>query len=106
MRTNSEKEGEMFFYGVLLGITLGIFFFGILNAVQDRIEKEENTQHIINDFTNFTDTLKEFQKTPRCSGTFFVEKPEGWTIFTSNDCIEGGYCKTAYIPIEECFNGK
>ncbi len=49
--------------------------------------------------TNLVDVLQEVER--NCGSTFFTKRDGNWVIF-GEQCIEGGYCKYADIPLENC----
>lgn len=95
-----EKKNEMIGYiviTVLLSIILFVIayitFLQFLNYTKQEVKDSE---------MSFTDTLDLI--TENCGSTFLTKKygDDTWYIFNANDCIDGGYCKSSYIKLEDC----
>jgi hypothetical protein len=91
-RSSNPKE-----YYRMLAIVFGIAVI-VLSSVVLYLNSSR-TECVIPQTLN--ETLFGIEK--NCGGTFITHQfgNDGWFVFKS-DCLESGYCKYIYKPIEEC----
>lgn len=81
-------------WGFMLGILFGMLFTGYLVSVGFN---PESSGTCLANYGLMAQRLND-----KCGSSFITACPDkGWCVFREN-CIDGGYCKSEYKPIEEC----
>ena len=97
-----KKDDGLFITGMLFGILIGLlfmflmFFFNIFGTAENNgLYKNCNCNASI---YNYLDVIND-----NCGSTFVTKKlfESSWYIFAEK-CNLDGYCKSSYIPIEDC----